>query len=116
MVIRRDVWLGLRGHRRLVFAHSLIPAENLSEKVQSRLTMGSHPLGLIIDEEVLCYRKESLEICSIEWPERSVEFGFPPDHRLWARRYRIVSDKGIIALILEVFSPSLLEKDEERLP
>lgn len=112
-VIKRDVWLK-EEEKRLIFAHSLIPAGNLSERMRSRLTMGFHPLGLIIDEELLCYRKESFEICMIEWPEKAIGFGLSPNHRLWARRYRIVTEKGIIALILELFSPSLIEWNEHQ--
>ncbi len=108
-VIKRGVWLK-RGERRLIFAHSLISLDNLSERMRSRLVTGSHPLGLIIDEEVPCHRKEGLEIRRMVWPEKAIELGSPPDRALWMRRYRIVADKGLIALILEVFSPLLTDR------
>ncbi len=110
--LKRGVWLQGDG-KRLVFAFSIIPMDSLSPRMLERILKGSRPLGLIVEESMPFHRKEDLRFGIVHWPEKAMAFGFHGNCRLWARRYRIATDKGHIASILEIFSPALMERTRE---
>lgn len=108
-IIKRDVWI-TEGDKKLVFAHSIIPLKGIPPRILDKLTNGIEPLGAILEEEGVFYRKNHWEFGRIQWKEIADELNLPNDYIFWARRYQIINRQGIMAVILEVFLPYLLEQ------
>ncbi len=101
-VMTRDVWL-VDGNKKLVFAHSVIPVKILPSNILKKLTPGKEPLGSILEKEDIFCKKNFYEFARLKWKDIAKGFNLPEDYVFWARRYRISTQSGIIAAIMEVF-------------
>ena len=111
-VIKRDVWLTGDGVR-LVFAHSIIPLRMIPSEVDVRLRHGLEPLGSILEDSNLFCKKAYWEIGRVISPEMARGLGIPEEHIFWARKYQIRTESGLMAIVMEIFSPYLLDIEQE---
>lgn len=111
-VIKRDVWLTGDGIR-LVYAHSVIPVRMIPSEVAVRLRHGLEPLGSILDDSNLFCKKAHWEVGRVISPEIARSLGIPEDYIFWARRYQILTESGLMAIVMEIFSPYLLDIELE---
>ncbi len=111
-VIKRDVWLTGDGIR-LVFAHSIIPVKMIPSEVDVRLRHGLEPLGSILEDSSLFCKKAYWEVGRVISPDMARGLGIPEEHIFWARRYQILAESGLMAIVMEIFTPYLLDIELE---
>lgn len=111
--LEREVWLTV-DNRRLVYAHSLIPASCVEPGLLKSLEKyGDEPLGRVLTTNRIFFTKEKLEIGFVKCACASSDLGIPQETPLTARRYMLINRKSpgrfiIKALITEVFSPEVV--------
>jgi chorismate-pyruvate lyase len=116
--MEREVWL-IAGGTKLLYAHTLIPAQCLDAEVRKALDENSsEPLGRVLTSKGILFAKERLEAGVVKCEAASTDLEMDAGSALYARRY-ILYNKGIKgwiikAAVTEVFSPSVV--GAQRLP
>ena len=112
-VLEREAWLKKKKEK-LVFANSIIPVKNLDSNLVNKLEAGDKPLGYIFDTSGVQVNRRDIKISTIKCKQIANDILCPADHIFWARRYNLISQERIMALITEVFSPAVFEFRDNR--
>lgn len=107
-VLERNAWLKSGGER-LVFAHSVIPVNNLGRDIVNSLEAGDRPLGYLLERAGISIQRDDQGIGMINCEKIAEDLNLPMNNSFWARRYCLKSDEKALAFITEVFSPNLFE-------
>ena len=106
--LAREAWL-TAGSGPLVFAHSLLFAEDSRLYPLDAIRNVTEPLGKMLRENNIKTSREGHRIGRIKSLEISQRLGLPADEDFWARYYSLDTDAGLKGVIFEVFSPGLFE-------
>jgi chorismate-pyruvate lyase len=109
-VIKRQGWLTIKSRQtRVLYVSSILPFSRLSPPLYQEIIVGEKPLGQIIDDQKLLFRRDLIEIGHFSLPEISREFRSPSDPLIWARRYRLTLSGDVSALLFEAISPDIAD-------
>ena len=111
-VTEREVWLTVGG-RKLVWAHTLIPALCVSPEIKAALDANTgEPIGRVLNSKKVFFSKDRLDVGVVACAHASKGLGLAPDTPLVARRYILSNREGqnwlIKAAITEIFSPEII--------
>ncbi len=114
--LERGVWLKA-GKLRLVYAHSLIPAEGVDAGLFEVLKgMDTEPIGRVLNSNNISFTKEKIEVGLVSCPQTALGLGIDGETTFFARRYILIGKKegsaskgpSIRAAIMEIFSPGVI--------
>jgi len=99
--------------RRLVYAKSLLPTDNLEGRVAHDVSTSHVPLGRLLSGSHPFLRKERSEMAVVASSPIAGALGLAGDTPFWARRYLLLAqseDGGSVlrAMVMEIFSPELM--------
>lgn len=92
---------------RLLYAISIFPLAKLSPRLSHEILLGQKPLGQIILDQDLLFRRHALEMGRFKLPEIAQAFGFSDQEPVWARRYQLTLSGSVSGLLFEAISPTL---------